>query len=59
MAVDTKDIQSKMSDLKKRAMLRKNDPTLRHQASKEQNEAMLEHVRDMYQAQVNTIKDSD
>lgn len=59
MAVMPTDIQTKLTNLKNRAMLRKNDPSLRHHASKEQNEAMLEHVRDMYQAQVDTIKDSD
>ena len=59
MAVISKDIESKLANLKKRAMLRKNNPTLRHHASVEQNEAMLENVREMYKAQVDTIKDNN
>lgn len=57
MAVEVKDIQTKLEKLKKRAMSRKNNPLLRHYASEEQNEAMLENTKDMYQAQVDTFKE--
>ncbi|MGG0667652.1 hypothetical protein ABE073_03895 [Lederbergia citrisecunda] len=48
-------IKSQFADLKRRAELRRSNPSLRHRSTKEQSEGMLQHVRDMYQSQLNTI----
>lgn len=59
MVVVSSDIKSKLEDLKKRAMLRKKNPDLSHFTTEEQKQLMNENVKDMYQAQMDTIKENN
>jgi hypothetical protein len=59
MATAANDIKSKLLDLKKRAKSRAENPHLRHLSSEEEKIIMKEYTKDIYKAQMDTIRNTD
>lgn len=59
MVLAQNDIQTRLSELKKRAKERKNNPNLKHTSSQESLNRMNKNADLMYQSQMDTIKKSD
>lgn len=59
MAIIQNDVKSRLSELKKRATVRKNNPNLKHVDSQASLKRMSENAKLMYDLQMDTIKETD
>lgn len=59
MSIVANDVKSKLENLKNRARIRKNNPDLSHYTTEEQRQLMSENAKEMYQAQIDTIKENN